>query len=277
MTSDPATDEAAMSQRLLQSADIVEEWAKRTNTAHPIQLGSSLAADDALFPVNPVSDLAWFGIAHAVDHLHMHLHVLVRDERSFPIAPQTLARGGLIGAAHALWLLDGPDRRTRQLRGLRIAHEEWRNERNAYKDLVDAGEAEDGMDELITRRTEWMNRAIAAGESIGFTAAEVKTRPVDTDLIKEVLTRYERDEPGEPGDVSMAPIYNLLWQMLSGSAHGYRWSSMSRVEYAEGTEGETAHGLLTTDLDTHFHSVGALMLLIERAFDLFNKRRVCHT
>ncbi|MBN9739402.1 MULTISPECIES: hypothetical protein [unclassified Pseudonocardia] len=280
MMSDPAGDQFTTGERLRRAADIVDQWAKTTVTPHPVHPGSSLAADDALFPVSSISHLAWFGIAHAVDHLHLFLHVLVRDGLSYPMAPQTLARGGLIGAAHSLWLLDGPDRRTRQLRGLRIAHEEWRNERNAYKDIAETGEADEGMATIIETRTEWMTRAVTAGESIGFTSAEVKTRPNDTTLIKDVLTRYESHEPPEPGEMSMAAGYKLHWQMLSGSAHGYRWSSLGRVEFTE-SKGTSAadgvDGLMAADEDDHWQSVGALMLLINRAFELFDQRRIRYT
>lgn len=266
-------------ERLQVAADTVEMWRAATGTSRPVEPGSSLAADDAAFPLNPVSHLVWFGISHAVDHLDMYLHVLVRSGHSFPIAPQTLARGGLIGAAHALWMLDAPDRRTRQLRGLKIAHEEWRNERTAYQELVESGEAVAGMDNLVVVRGEWMAEAVAAGESIGWTAADVRARPNDTKLIEDVLTRYESRDPAEPGMMTMPTLYTLLWRMLSGSAHAYRWSSMGRIRFAprgSTTDSNGADGYLTTDEDQHFHSVGAMMLLINRAFELYDQRRVRH-
>jgi hypothetical protein len=72
---------------------------------HP---NSSMGADDRLFTVVPTSHLAWHGISHAVDYLDMYLNALVEHRMSFAIAPQSLARSGLLGAAHALWLLDAP-------------------------------------------------------------------------------------------------------------------------------------------------------------------------
>ncbi|MCU1627395.1 MAG: hypothetical protein JWP64_2344 [Pseudonocardia sp.] len=86
----------------------------------------------------------------------MYLNALVENKMSFAIAPQSLARSGLLGAAHALWLLDAPSRRERRLRGLRIAHEEWRNERNAYQGLIDSEQAAPGMKDLVEVRPEWM-------------------------------------------------------------------------------------------------------------------------
>jgi|GraSoiStandDraft_28_1057319.scaffolds.fasta_scaffold284705_2 hypothetical protein len=45
-----------------------------------------------------------------------------------------------------------------------------------------------------------MKRAITTGESIGFESRYVKTKPNDTDLIEEVIDRYEPHLPSEPGE-----------------------------------------------------------------------------
>lgn len=74
-----------------------------------MQEGSSLAADDKLFPVLPPSHLAWHGVASAVDHLDMFM-ALPRSGVSHPLAPNTVARTGMLSGAHALWLLDAPTR-----------------------------------------------------------------------------------------------------------------------------------------------------------------------
>lgn len=194
MPDEPAEQLFEIGHRMMVIANEVKTWREITSKPNRVEPHSSLAADDALFPLAPVSHLILFGITHAVDHLDMYMTALIDSQLSFPIAPQTLARGGLLGAAHALWMLDEPDRRTRQLRGLRIVHEEWRNERNAYQDLVDRGEAVEGIAQLIQTRREWMGRAVEAGESIGWTKAQVSERPNDTKLIEAVLTRYEANE-----------------------------------------------------------------------------------
>jgi hypothetical protein len=240
-----------------------------------------LGADDRLFTVVPTSHLAWHGISHAVDHLDMYLNALVEHRMSFAIAPQSLARSGLLGAAHALWLLDAPSRRERQLRGLRIAHEEWRNERNAYQKLIDSGQAVSGMKGLVEVRTEWMKRAITTAESIGFESKYVKTKPNDTDLIEEVIDRYKPHVPSEPGDMSLSATYLLMWRILSGATHGYRWAVMPRVTFPDADDldphSPDAGGHLTHDEEQHVLAVEGLALLISRAFDLYNIRRVPHT
>lgn len=55
--------------------------------------GNSLAGDDHLFPMLPPSQLAWFGIVSAVDHLDMFM-ALVRSGTSRPLAHNTVARTG---------------------------------------------------------------------------------------------------------------------------------------------------------------------------------------
>ncbi len=268
-------------QRLWATYQQVETWREITGKPQRVHPHSSIGADDRLFDVVPPSHLIWHGISHAVDHLDMYLHAPVKSNLSFPIAPQSLARSGLLGVAHALWMLDEPCRATRQLRALRIAYEEWRNERNAYQDLFNRGEAAPGMKALIEVRTEWMVRAIEAGESIGWTKTDVKTKPNDTTLIEEVITRYEANDPVEPGDMTLRATYLLMWRMLSGSAHGYRWSAIPRTRFPgpgeERPESGDVDGYLTNNEEQHALSASALALLIRHAFDLYDIRRAPHT
>jgi hypothetical protein len=48
--------------------------------------------------------------------LDVFMVALTEGQKSHPIAPSMLARSGILGSAHALWLLDGPDRAERQRR-----------------------------------------------------------------------------------------------------------------------------------------------------------------
>ncbi|MDQ3580010.1 MAG: hypothetical protein M3443_20915 [Actinomycetota bacterium] len=267
-------------ERLWATYQQVEKWREITSTPQRVDPHSSIGADDRLFSVVPVSHLIWHGISHAVDHLDMYLHALVETKMSFPIAPQSLARSGLLGAAHALWMLDEPNRAQRQLRALRIAHEEWRNERNAYQDLIDWGEGTPGMKTLIDVRTDWMACAIEAGESIGWTAVEVKTKPIDTVLIEDVITRYESSDLGQPRDISLRAAYLLMWRMLSGSTHGYRWAAIPRTRFRDADARHSGSGdvdgYLTNSEEQHAMSAGALALLIKRAIELYDLRRAPH-
>ncbi|MEU9397620.1 hypothetical protein AB0D86_47590 [Streptomyces sp. NPDC048324] len=57
--------------RLAKMHHVVQEWMQRTTGEHEpeaVQPGSSLAADDSLFPRHPVSSCVWHGLLTAVEH-----------------------------------------------------------------------------------------------------------------------------------------------------------------------------------------------------------------
>jgi hypothetical protein len=82
--------------------------------------------------VLPPSHLIWHGISSAVDHLDAFMGAL-DGGKSHPLAPSTLARSGILGSTHALCLLDGPDRDERRRRGLHLAHEEFKREKQMFE------------------------------------------------------------------------------------------------------------------------------------------------
>jgi len=267
-------------QRLTDIGRQVVRWREITGYSHPVEPGSSLGADDRVFPLVPPSHLIWHGISHAVDHLDMFMHPLIETKLSFPIAPQTLARSGVLGAAHALWMLDAATRNERQLRALRIFHEECRNERNAYDELAKSGDAAAGMADIVAVRSRWMAEAVQAGLAIGCTAEQVKDKPVETKLLDEVITRYQQVRPSPPGDGTMLSTYRLIWRMHSGVAHGYRWPIMYRADFSkavlDGVDERNLGGLVSNNLDQLATSAISMSLLIGRAFELYNLRRVVH-
>jgi hypothetical protein len=81
----------------------------------------------------------------------------------------------VLSGAHALWLLDGPDRVERQKRGLCLAHEEFFREHQAVRDIAaiqnsDPVRGLTAMKDYLGARVEWMDRALAAGATIGTTS-----------------------------------------------------------------------------------------------------------
>lgn len=267
-------------ERLADIASQVGQWREITGqaTAQDVQPGSSLDADDQAFPLYPASHHAWHGISHAVDHLDMFMHPLVESNLSFPLAPQTLARSGVLGAAHALWVLDATTRPVRQIRALRLAHEEFQNERKAYEQLANSGAATAEMAAIVATRVEWIGRAVKAGVALGATATQVQAKLVETDVIDDVLRRYEVAHPSP--DDHLLRTYRLIWRMHSGVAHGFRWPVTYRTDFTnavmEGEEQRQLGGLVTNDEDQLITSAIAMSLLIGRAFDLYNNRRVKH-
>ena len=269
-------DQLTTTQRLAQIAAQTEHWRTMTGQLRMVEPGSSLAADDQILPLLPPSYLIWHGIGHAVDHLGMSMNALIETNTSFPLAPQTLARSGMVGAAHALWILDGPDRAERQLRALRMAHEEFRNERTAYREIVQIEGPNSGFASLVAVRDEWITRTIAAGATIGKTEDQVTQRPEDTALIDSVIKRYEHVKPPEEGG-SLVGAYRLIWRMHSGVTHGFRWPVMYRTVITQVlSDSEAAGGLVINDEDQLMISAIAMGLLIARAFELYDLRRMPH-
>ena len=120
-------------ERLAQLDQLLAGWRDYIQKAP--EDGNSLAGDDHLFPMLPPSQLAWFGIVSAVDHLDM-LMALVRSGTSHPLRTTPSPAPGVLSGAHALWLLDGPDRVERQKRGLCLAHAEFFREHQAVRDIA---------------------------------------------------------------------------------------------------------------------------------------------
>ena len=65
--------------------------------------------------------------------------------------------------------------------------------------------------------------------------------------------------------------------MHSGVAHGFRWPVMYRTVITQAlSDSEAADGLVTNDEDQLMISAIAMGLLITRAFELYDLRRVPH-
>lgn len=272
----PLRDSLTSWQRIALIAEQAVKWREMASQRRPVEPGSSLAAEDQIFPLMPPSYLIWHGISHAVDHLDTFTHTVVEAKVSFPLAPQTLARSGVLGAAHALWMLDGPNRVERQLRALRMAYEEFRNERVAYDEVAQGEDESSEMRRIVAVRDEWMARAVEAGVTIGKTPGEVVQRPRDTTLIDEVITRYEEVHRPEDG-ASLVGTYRLIWRMHSGVTHGFRWPVIHRTDFSNavlGGKDDELGGLVTNDDDHLMVSATAMYLLIKRAFELYDLRRV---
>jgi len=264
-------------ERLGQINEQLDRCRAYTSEARPILDGSSLAADDKLFPLFTPSSLAWHGICSAVDHLDLFMAVL-RTGTSHPLAPNTVARTGMLSGAHALWILDGPDRVERQKRGLRLAYEEFFRDHQAVQDIatIESPDPQAGLDEMkdyLDARIEWMERAVKVGGQLGMTAKEVKTFNDDTKLLDEVARRLvERD----PEDRELIRAVRVVWRTYSGVAHGLRWPVMYRAQYGEPVPGDRPGSVearvtnSTADLSMAASSIGIFLL---NAVSLYERRR----
>lgn len=261
-------------QRLLWTAERVKGWRTYIEQAHPVAPSSMQADDDKIFPLTPPSHFIWHGITHAVDHLDMFINALVENGKAFPLAPQTLARSGVIGAAHALWMLDEPDQAERQRRALRMIVEEFRHERTAMHEIsVIMGSRSTEVQKMIDQRTEWIARAVAAGATIDMTANQVTQRPDDTAIIDAVAKRYVETTSGQ-SEHDLVTTYRMFWRTHSGTAHGLRWPALYRTEILGSFVRGGVSGRLTAGgLPALSMSASAVALLTMRAIELYEERR----
>ncbi len=232
------------------------------------------ADDDKIFSAIPPSHLIWHGILHAVDHLDMFMNALVENGTAFPLAPQTLARSGVVGAAHAMWLLDQDDQAERQRRALRLIVEECRQENTAMREIsAIAGHLTADVQKVIATRDAWTARAVQAGATLGMTEQQVKQRPEDTAIIDLVTKRYVATTPNQLNR-DLVTTYRIIWRTHSGTAHGLRWPALHRTEIlGQFARGGHSGRLTAGGLPTLTMSAAAMALLIKRAIELYEERR----
>lgn len=242
-----------------------------SNDVLPVEPHSSLARDDEAFPRYPASQLAWQGIGSAVDHLDMMISTLAATRTAFPFGYHTLARTGLIGAARAMWVLDGT-RPERTGRALRMAHEEYRQERASLGDTRKLfPHLATPCDERTAQLDHRMAEARAAGMPIGMTEDQVKSAPKDTEIIEHVAHRFALGE-AEPDNIAAAFI--LSWRDGSGIAHAMLWPALRRSELIrEEAPGRSHHKLTSGGIDEIAFAVGRVHLLTNKAMELFDRRR----
>ncbi|MFC7655455.1 hypothetical protein ACFQV8_01835 [Pseudonocardia benzenivorans] len=217
-----------------------------------------------------MSQVAWQGISSAIDHLDSFMDLL-DGGKAHPLSPGTLARSGILGAAHALWVLDVPDREERQRRGLRLAHEDFKREQQLVTDMRDLmGDPTGTGQERIDILTEWMGRAVTVGTTtLNMTPAAVR-RFTDTALIDEVAARYAEAVP-DSGDIAVS--YRMVWRIYSGSAHGLRWSAMLNAAIERNADGPGGNAYVTKDLSDLAMAASAVAIFAHRAIELYDEQR----
>jgi hypothetical protein len=153
-------DEEAWRARLATMFPAIERWAERTRTA-PVtpQAGSSLAADDRIFPAMPPSHLAYAGIVTATEHLELFREAFQATGKLYPAAYFTLLRTALMGSAQAVWLLKPAQRIQRQENALRIVRDDIKQRMGLLSDETPAAL---GLDEKIEEATAKLRRHLRA-------------------------------------------------------------------------------------------------------------------
>jgi hypothetical protein len=246
-----------------------DEWTARTSEVPVIDTGSALAQDDAVFPPYPLSQQIWMGLSSGAGHLDLFMAALKATRTARPFGYLTLARAGLVGAAHALWLLD-EDPNERRRRGVRMAHEDYKHELAALNTLNTVmPNMRQRTDQQIARVREQIRQVTDSGRSLGMTPETVTQRLNDTEIIRGVARRFAG---GQDHESDLIAAYVLSWSRHSGQAHGMRWSAMIGANVMRDDEGRP-YARVTTGVDDLAMAAGAVHMLLVEGFALFDRYR----
>lgn len=274
-TMEPAaecTDPASTTMSVQQRTDLIrsrlEEWRPSIESPPPVLGGSDLAADDASFPELPVSQLAWWGITVAFEHLDVLLALqenqMALTSPMAPTAPYTLLRPALLGASQAVVLL-GPDQpEDRSTNGLKLAHEEYRNLVSFLDHMVEHdGLTEEGRAVAETVSTE---RYVSARDRAAkiLSVRGVKQRKLsDTDMVTQAA------KLAYPGNDLRRLALENEWRQGSGAGHGRLLVTLLRP----GTGGiEDQYATFAADPGEVSLQTYLVFALLKRALELWDLR-----
>ncbi len=226
--------------------------------------GSELASDDLFWPHHPTSQVAWMAMVAASDHLDaLVLMMEVVEQRRFLTAPFSLARGALVGAAQALWILGEDDPVARQQRALSIAIEGM-TQRIGYQaeQLKVCGEGQRKLsqrqiDELLVPMLRQAQAKSRRG--YGFT---------DTEVIKQASRRrFDGEEEVEAAVVTA----NLHWRRMGGDAHALGWQVMlGDLEWSDDADPDAlSQAEATSDVDSAVQATLWAATLLRMARDRY--------
>lgn len=234
--------------------------------------GSSLAKDDETFPPMPCSQLAWWGLAVAVEHLDAGLRLLAdqaaRGGPYFSDANYTVLRAALLGASQAAVLLLPTNREVRTTYGLQLAHEEFRRAANLREHLRDHDGLPEGArtaaaeEKYLKSLRGPQQRAAAALD-----ARKARRSFPDTDLV-EVAAGLVHTRGQD------APLLRfgqeMEWRLGSGAAHGQLLVSMHRAG-GHRTEGNLAK--FAGNYDDIAQTAARISLIASEAWRAWDLRR----
>ena len=170
-------EETFMINDLLKLLRISEEW--MDSKALTVEVGSSLAGDDAKTHPYDLSQGVAQSIAVAVDHLHCFRMTLTGTSdnvlRLHTYAPFTLLRGAIENAAIAVWVMSGASREERIVRHLR---HELTSIKKLKKLLSLAGET------VAPSTSERENELLAIADSCGIGRSKVTKEVTATEMVR---------------------------------------------------------------------------------------------
>lgn len=181
--------------------------------------GSPAAAEDAIWPHTPISDVVRSSILTAHECATHAFTMLNADDAPAPVVFYTVLRGALVGASQSLWIVNCGDPQLRQARALtvlRYDHDQCRKFHGSQASSLDPDRAAHaaGFVEHWGARLHEIEQVLAGLPS-------VPRRLSNTDMIKWVA---KTEFPVEADSVS---ILQSTWQVCSGYAHVLPWPNFT--------------------------------------------------
>ncbi|WUK64991.1 hypothetical protein OHA75_20375 [Streptomyces coelicoflavus] len=253
---------------LLDSARPFENLTQSDSRQWQVQPGSALAGDDAKTDPYQVSHNVWNALSVAVDHLHCFRSTFADDvkDKSVSITLHThgqysLLRGAFENSARAVWMLGPAQRLIRVQRRLCLQAGEHKN-----SDRMRALLQQQPKRPLDVRMQQLTDLVIRAGTD----AAEAKRalRPVP---YSEVVR-----EAGALMSMGAAEA-ETVWSSCSSLAHGDVYGTLSVLERnIVDTQGRVHLTQVTSSPMVLFWATDRTVAMMQRGFDLFKERAICH-
>lgn len=185
-------------------------------SAYPLAAGSLLAGDEKGMPAGvSVAAVARSLLDSAVDNLSAATDSISAG-KIHPVGTATLTRGVVELAGLGMWVLTGSERRGRQQRALRVAHDSAFNAARFFRGHTELAGLPSGAGkeyaQAAEHQTEACERIVSAAVSLGIKKSTVTARLDRTGHLLEVDKARDTD-------------FFQKWQLCSGYAHGLAWAA----------------------------------------------------
>ncbi len=146
-----------------------------------------MAADDAVWPLMPCSEVVRNALLSSHDHLDLVRRVLLDAQPAPPAATYSALRGALVGACLALWVVDCDDEPLRRARVLALVAEDYKY-RHAFHQSQVRSEDSARANHSIPWLEHWQRRRQElAAVRTGFPQGVAKVTDIVTWVARETL------------------------------------------------------------------------------------------
>lgn len=234
--------------------------------------GSALSSDDQVWPMWPVSQMAWQGLISATDHLDV-LNDSLSQSGVRPVAQFTLARAAQFAAARSVWILAPEEPEVRQKRALCVAYEDFRyllyDRQQLIESALGRNLSADMKAELLAdpQRLVDQVKEIALSK-LGFQLGgrEGEKIPSDTDIVAYAAAFID------PEDGGSAAGLNHMWRANSGHAHGLGWPALLKTPDVVQNQDGKKFRIVVGDDEALAQGLAGAWLFTQRAFRLYEQR-----